>query len=454
MVQIELQRFFHADPQEVYLAWSDVDRLRRWIAPTRDFRVTQIESDPRKGGALEIQFEAPGGMKAQIRGRWLELQVDRSIRLDWRAQLPGFECEESSVVELQFCAQGQGTLLKLRQGEFELEERAQQWRDVWGAALGRLPLVLERALKRFFERVSNPPRQHSAFGGLWTDFANWRERIEGKLELGNITPGQARQLEDWCRQGYLVMEGALDTAGIDSLRAEVDGIWSAESDDIWCEVFEGDRPRFEKVHPKFHAAQHKLLDLHGASEKARAVLFSSPLLEFLGLLFERPPLAFQTLTFAWGTEQAMHQDTAFVLLRSPLEFVGCWIALEDVQAGSGELEYYEGSHRIDEYRWLDQARAKPYDYDDQSEFLAWMHAGPKALGCPLRRFAPKRGDVLLWHADLVHGGSKVTTPSQSRKSLVAHFCPKDVDPEWFGSSEHSPKLRDPSGGYYCYQIRR
>jgi hypothetical protein len=46
---------------------------------------------------------------------------------------------------------------------------------------------------------------------------------------------------------------------------------------------------------------------------------------FLGLLFERPPLAFQSLLFRWGSEQEMHQDAAYVVLRSPMELVGCWI---------------------------------------------------------------------------------------------------------------------------------
>lgn len=66
-------------------------------------------------------------------------------------------------------------------------------------------------------------------------------------------------------------------------------------------------------------------------------------------MFERPAVGFQSLYFRWGSQQAVHQDTAFVKVSSPMEFAASWIALEDIKSGSGELEYYIGSHRLDDY---------------------------------------------------------------------------------------------------------
>ncbi|MDP4826042.1 MAG: hypothetical protein NWR73_00025, partial [Flavobacteriales bacterium] len=34
---------------------------------------------------------------------------------------------------------------------------------------------------------------------------------------------------------------------------------------------------------------------------------------------------------------------------------------------------------------------------------------------------PKKGDILLWHANLLHGGSKLIDPSKTRKSMVCHY---------------------------------
>lgn len=36
-------------------------------------------------------------------------------------------------------------------------------------------------------------------------------------------------------------------------------------------------------------------------------------------------------------------------------------------------------------------------------------------------FVAKKGEILFWHANLVHGGSPRTDPSLSRKALVCHY---------------------------------
>jgi len=41
-------------------------------------------------------------------------------------------------------------------------------------------------------------------------------------------------------------------------------------------------------------------------------------------------------------------------------------------------------------------------------------------------FMPKKGDVLLWHANFIHGGSEVAEPELTRKSLVCHYFSNDV----------------------------
>ncbi len=43
-----------------------------------------------------------------------------------------------------------------------------------------------------------------------------------------------------------------------------------------------------------------------------------------------------------------------------------------------------------------------------------------------REFHAQPGDVLFWHANLLHGGKKMTTPNASRKSMVIHCFADDV----------------------------
>jgi ectoine hydroxylase-related dioxygenase (phytanoyl-CoA dioxygenase family) len=106
-----------------------------------------------------------------------------------------------------------------------------------------------------------------------------------------------------------------------------------------------------------------------------------------------------------------------------------WIALEDVQAGSGELQYVPGSHRLPDYVFasgrLDQNGGQAGELDGYNRWLAQQIA---AHGLTRATFLPKKGDVLMWHAGLAHGGSPITTPGATRQSLVGHFCPKSARP--------------------------
>ena len=38
----------------------------------------------------------------------------------------------------------------------------------------------------------------------------------------------------------------------------------------------------------------------------------------------------------------------------------------------------------------------------------------------------KKGDVFIWHANLIHGGSPIKDHSLTRKSMVIHYYAKDV----------------------------
>ncbi len=398
-----------------------------------------------------MRFSLPSGERGAFSGAYR--RVEPPARLAFTLDLLiGRSGVRSSAVSLELRESAAGTELELvHEGSTTPSERDEA-AGAWNACLGRLPSVLDAALDRFYERLLEFPRFRSRFGGLWPDLTDAEARLEGKRTLGLMTDSEARLFRHWMEKGYVVLEHAVDTERIDHMLEDLEDAWTKERGGLELEVFGPQGRRFVPIAPAWRGVPHKILDFHGHSAPARDVLFAPALRRFLELLFERSPMAFQSLFFSWGTEQDMHQDTAYVLLRSPMEFVGCWIALEDVRPGSGELQYYEGSHRIPEFLWFGRSRAKPYDYEDEADFLRWMHDKPRELGLPLARFRPKKGDALLWHADLVHGGAERTSDA-TRLSLVTHFCPSNVDPEWFGTSKHSPRLEHVPGCFYCYRLR-
>jgi uncharacterized protein YndB with AHSA1/START domain len=444
-----LQRDFRASLAEVHRAWTDAARLRRWFQPIAGVEAASAEVEARPGGRLALEFGRTP-QRVVLEGRFQELSPQRIVVE--LARHDGSGAGRPTRITAALAHAGGVTTLDVRHEGVSEAERAEV-EHAWRHCLGRLAGVLGEALDRFYERLERYPRFYSRFGGLWPDLSDAEARIAGKQALGVFTAQDATLFRHWVAKGFVVLEGAVDPALADRLRAEMENAWERGDPRVTVEVFEGGVRSFPRLEPRFRDAPHKVLDYHGISATAREVQFAPAVRRFLGQLFERPLLAFQSLYFRWGTEQDMHQDTAYVVLRSPMELVGCWAALEDIAEGSGELQYYVGSHRIPEYLWFERARARPYELDDDRDFLRHVREEAQRLGCPLQRFRPRKGDVLLWHADLVHGGAKRELPHQTRQSLVTHYCPVNVDPEWLGEIPSSPKLEHQPGCFYCYPLR-
>ena len=260
----------------------------------------------------------------------------------------------------------------------------------------------------------------------WYDGTDAQRGID-ELDLG---AADRERLEGWRRDGFLVLEGAIDPARLDTLTASIEATWRGEVTPVWVEHYTPDRVLIDPVDARWRNEPHKLLDLHLHSPAARAVLASPVLERWLHLLLGPRIDAFQSLVFERGTEQDLHRDTNFVGLTPPWQMVATWIALEDVEPGSGELEYLVGSHRLADYafadggHYLEPGEAVPAGYADH-----WLRQADEH-GLERRRFLPRKGDVLLWHAGLVHGGSPISLPGSTRRSLVTHFCPTGAVPAY------------------------
>ena len=78
--------------------------------------------------------------------------------------------------------------------------------------------------------------------------------------------------------------------------------------------------------------------------------------------------------------------------------------------------------------------------------LQRIHEFSAERGLKTERFMAKKGDVLIWHGDLMHGGAKIVDPSLTRKSLVAHFMPLGVMPNFYDFSNVTTYAY-PNGGH-------
>lgn len=276
----------------------------------------------------------------------------------------------------------------------------------------------------------------SRFGGFWTD----RKDSLNLLEQKRLPPELSARIEAFIRDGFIVFEGAVPKHETQLLRSELENFWANPPDDARVENWTADGTR-QVVVPEIslRPGTTKLLDYHAFSPRARKAIAAAPVIEFLTAIFESKPKAFQSLTFWKGSEQDIHKDTAYVKIDgAPMHIAASWLALEDVHPGTGELQYYVGSHRdpdflfAGEHKWMSTA---PHQHES---FLQSLHDDAANYGHRKSSFLAKEGDILIWHADLAHGGARISRPGSTRQSLVTHFTHENNDPPYMKRAKRLP----------------
>jgi phytanoyl-CoA hydroxylase len=269
----------------------------------------------------------------------------------------------------------------------------------------------------------------SQFQGFWTDQSDWETALRKREESGDITAQEAQQLRTFIESGYVIIPDAVSHTLCDAIKDEIINV-SDHSDNFICRT---NRKSYSYATAEATSDKaFRLVDFHVNSQNAQQAMYSTKIKRFLDMLFGEPSLAFQSLTFIHGSQQGVHQDGAYVVVSEPLKFAASWIALEDVTPGSGELMYYPGSHRFPDYLFSQKHKSWNPERDGQQEggvFIRSLKDKIAQFGLEKDIFRPKKGDALIWAADLVHGGSKITNDN-TRMSLVTHYCPLAVEPNY------------------------
>ncbi len=304
-------------------------------------------------------------------------------------------------------------------------------------------------------RPDNPTAAPSRFGGLWIDQPNARDIVAGRHETGHISEELAQQLTFFIDNGYVVIDGAIPEA---QLVPALDALEQAYSGEIANLLFECNAVvnQHSPFQPAFVDKPSKALDIHWFSDAIRDLVFSERINRFLELLFDARPFASQSLGFYRGSAQEAHQDSAFVPYTLQRGFVASWIALEDVEAGAGELFYYVGSHRFGDYLYDNQYKSVseavragvPQEAANEmvGPHVSSLPVRAKEQDLPERTFIARRGDALIWHADLAHGGKPIST-ARSRKSVVTHYSGKYSAP-LFAERIATPLREHKGRGFY------
>jgi Phytanoyl-CoA dioxygenase (PhyH) len=150
-----------------------------------------------------------------------------------------------------------------------------------------------------------------------------------------------------------------------------------------------------------------------------------------------------------GTQQHFHSDSLHFSSVPERFMCGVWVALEDIGPSQGPLMYYSGSHKwpifVNEHIGL--CRAGKPDAPSQKPFEKMWEALIHANALEATQFHAKKGQALIWAANLLHGGSRQTDPDLTRWSQVTHYYFDDC-------SYYSPMESDPFYGHIFYRRHR
>jgi uncharacterized protein YndB with AHSA1/START domain len=138
---VEIRRRLAAPVAEVFLWWTDADRLRQWMSPVG---TVEAEVDLRVGGAFRIVMKAEGTVIEHF-GEYLEVDPPRRLVFTWASPYTG---PKPSMVTVELEPDGP-TATRIRIIHADLPEPvATSHRDGWGAMLDRLSGYLPAAAVR------------------------------------------------------------------------------------------------------------------------------------------------------------------------------------------------------------------------------------------------------------------------------------------------------------------
>jgi len=204
--------------------------------------------------------------------------------------------------------------------------------------------------------------------------------------------------------GYAILKGFLTSEQVDAANKEIDELLKAG-----------------KI--KFRYGNKIMFAIH-QSELLTKIGIKPELLELLSSMIKGNAVLFQSINFFTGSEQHTHSDSIHMTTFPLGGLLGVWIALEDIGPEQGPLHYYPGSHKLPYYLNSD------YDNEgtrfmigdkDYSAYEEMLDEKLKEKQLTKQVFTAKKGDLLIWHANLLHGGEPHINKEKTRKSMVFHY---------------------------------
>ncbi len=224
-----------------------------------------------------------------------------------------------------------------------------------------------------------------------------------------------QQIEQWQRDGYLLVIGLFETAEIDELREHFMR--------MQAEALDETSPLRQYYQPKSldeadgDMLQHypRVMHPHRFDELSMKQMLDARVGAVLESLMGAEPIAAQSMFYfkpMGARGQALHQDNFYLNVR-PSTCVAAWLAIDDADPENGGMNVVPRSH--------EGGVLCPQMADMTQSFTTEDVGVPAGLEAVPARM--KAGDVLFFGGETIHGSTPNSSKDRFRRAFICHYVP-------------------------------
>lgn len=140
---LRMERIFAAEPERVFQAWTDPEKLAQWWGP-ESMTIPRCEMDVREGGAwLTVMRNKEGGERT-VSGVYRIIDPPRRLVLTWAWHYDGVRNGHETEITVELEPVEGGTRLVLVQQTFKEREHRDNHCGGWASSLNDLEKFLRQ----------------------------------------------------------------------------------------------------------------------------------------------------------------------------------------------------------------------------------------------------------------------------------------------------------------------
>jgi hypothetical protein len=243
----------------------------------------------------------------------------------------------------------------------------------------------------------------------WLDVGDSRNLVSKQEVFKQFSEAVQEQLVQWSGNGFILLQNFFDDKTVTAVNHEIDSILKKDL--------------IKMTH------DNKLPFANKISRVIKDITYTPALIQLLDFILGKEVVPFQTLNFVKGSNQPAHSDSIHMTTYPLGYLIAVWIALEDTNEKNGPLFYYPGSHKLPyllNNDFNETSTALKLGKNEYRDYENVIKETIQKENLESKVFYAKKGDVFIWHANLIHGGLPIIDQALTRKSMVIHYYAKDV----------------------------